>query len=201
MGTQDKFGDTLSELIAPGLFQDREKACYLAENGAAVVAASLNLKGRAFLRVSGKSMLPWFRPGDIVFVRKTETSQISRGNVIVFERNGCLFMHRVIRLINSHNGDESSARLIAKGDARVFADAPIGAGELCGHVEFLYRNGNEIRLASGWRKLFGKFLAAISPASRFWLPRQFEPQGPADDVAPTGCNLHEVTNFGGSPSF
>jgi signal peptidase I len=200
MGTQDKFGDTLSEFIAPGLFQDTEKACYSTGNGAAAVAGALNLKGRAFLKVFGKSMLPWFRPGDIVFVRKTDLSQILHGSVVVFENNGHLSMHRVIERISSRHGDASSARFITKGDSRVLADAPIGAGEICAQVEFLYRNGNEIRLASGWRKVFGKFLAAISPASRFWLPRYFEPQGPADDVIPTGCNLHEVANFGGSHS-
>ena len=198
MGTQDKFGDALSEFIAPGLFQDTEKACYSAGNSAAVVAAELNLKGRAFLKVSGKSMLPWFRPGDIVFVRRAETNQISRGNVIVFERNGCLFMHRVMGTINSHNGDENGVRLITKGDWCASADAPIGAEQLCGKIEFLYRNGNEIRLGSGWRKLFATFLAALSPVSRFWLPRSFELQDEADDVTPAGCNLREATNVSSS---
>ncbi|MHB8484180.1 MAG: S24 family peptidase [Candidatus Acidiferrales bacterium] len=200
MATQDKFGDTLSELIAPGLLQDARKARYPVENGAAVIAGVLNLKGRAFLKISGKSMLPWFRPGDIVFVRKTEISQISRGNVVLFENNGHLSMQRVIERISSRNGDASGAQFITKGDWRVLADAPISAEQLYGKVEFLYRNGNEIRLASGWRKVLGRFLAAISPASRFWLPRHFEPQGPADDVTPAGCNLHEVTNFGSSHS-
>lgn len=200
MGTQDKFGDALSELIAPGLFQDARKARYPAENGAAVVAEALNLKGRAFLKVSGMSMLPWFRPGDIVFVRKAEIGEIWPGNVVVFESGGHVCMHRVIERIRSPNGDASGSQFITKGDWCVLPDAPIGAEQLFGKVEFLYRNGNEIRLASGWRKVFGKFLAAISPASRFWRPRHFESQGPADDATPTGCNLHEVKNFGGSHS-
>lgn len=200
MGTQDKFGDTLSGFIAPGLFQDARKACYPAENGAAVVARALNLKGRTFLKISGKSMLPWFRSGDIVFVRKTEISQISRGNLVVFENNGHLVMHRVIEQISPPNGDASTTRFITKGDSCALADAPIGAEEICGRVEFLYRNGNEIRLASGWRKIFGRFLAAISPASRFWLSRYFEPQGPADDVVPAGWNLHETIHSGDSHS-
>lgn len=200
MGTQDKFGDTLSELIAPGLFQDTRKACYSSENGAAVVGAALSLKGRAFLKVSGKSMLPWLRPGDIVFVRKTDASQISRGNVVVFENDGHVSMHRVIERISSRDGDAGSARFITKGDARVLADAPIGADELCGRVEFLYRNGNEIRLASGWRKVFGKFLAVISPVNRFWLPRYFEPQGQSNDVTLSSCNLGEAIHSGESHS-
>lgn len=200
MGTQDKFGDTLSEFIAPGLFQDARKARFPAENGAAAIAGALNLKGRAFLEISGQSMLPWFRLGDIVFVRKTHVSQISRGNVVVFKNNGHLVMHRVIDRISSQNGNASSARFITKGDARVLPDAPIGAEEICGRVEFLYRNGNEIRLVSGWRKVFGDFLAAISPASRFWLPRYFESQGLADDVTIAACNLREMTNFKGACS-
>jgi len=187
MGTQDKFGDTLSEFIAPGLFQDARKARYPANNGAAAVAGALNSKGRAFLRISGKSMLPWFRPGDIVFVRKTETSHISRGNVVLFKNNGHLSMHRVIQRISSCDGDANRAQFITKGDWCVLADAPIGAEQLCGKVEFLYRNGNEIRLASGWRKLFGKFLAVISPASRFWLPHSCRLKSRLDDVTASGC--------------
>ena len=200
METQDKFGETLSEFIAPGLFEDARKVCHPANNGAAAVAVGLNSKGRAFFKISGKSMLPWFRPGNIVFVRKTQISQISRGNVVLFKNNGHFSMHRVIQRISSRNGNANGAQFITKGDWCVSPDAPIGAEQLCGKVEFLYRNGNEIRLASGWRKLFGKFLAVISPASRFWLPRYFESQEPADDVTSARCNLHEVTNFGGSHS-
>ncbi|MGH9863966.1 MAG: hypothetical protein ACRD4H_00975, partial [Candidatus Acidiferrales bacterium] len=93
-------------------------------------------------------MLPWFRPGDIIFLRKTDLREISRGDVIVFERNGRLCMHRVITLCASHNGKKSSAWFISKGDSVAEADEPVCAEEFRGRVEFLYRHGREIRLDS-----------------------------------------------------
>lgn len=62
MGTQDKFGETLSEFIAPGLFQDARKARHPANNGAAAVAVGLNSKGRAFSKSPGRACCRGFDP-------------------------------------------------------------------------------------------------------------------------------------------
>ena len=48
-------------------------------------------------RVFGASMFPWIRSGDLVFARRFGYEQASPGDVILFERNDRLFVHRVLR--------------------------------------------------------------------------------------------------------
>ncbi|MGH9709735.1 MAG: signal peptidase I [Candidatus Acidiferrales bacterium] len=193
METQEKQSSGVPEFIAPGLFRDAKAVCYPAESGARAAAKALNSKGRAFLAVSGKSMLPWFRPGDIIFLRKTDLREISRGDVVVFERDGRLCMHRVITLCSSRrNGEENSAWFVTKGDSVAEADEPIYAREFRGQVEFLYRHGREIRLDSAWRKLLGKCLAVISPAGRFWLPHFRRLKNQLDNVTASSCDSLEL---------
>ena len=193
MGTQENESRAVPESIAPGLFGDARAVCDFAENGASAVAKALNSKGCAFLRVSGKSMLPWFRPGDIVFLRRVDLKQISRGDVVVIERDGRLCMHRVITLSVSRD-EGHSAWFITKGDSVAEADEPTYARDFRGEIEFLYRNGREINLNSVWRRLFGKFLAVISPASRFWLPHFCRLKNCLDDVTASGCDSLELRN-------
>ncbi|MHB8541511.1 MAG: S24 family peptidase [Candidatus Acidiferrales bacterium] len=187
MGTQGKSAFVVSDLIAPGVFQDGAAPRYSTESGASAVAGILQSKGRAFLKVAGKSMFPWFRPRDIVFVRRADFKSLSCGDVVVFERNGCLCMHRVLSLRISGDRESGSLSAITKGDAVADADEPISAREFRGKVEFLYRNGSEIGLESLGRRLFGKFLAVISPASRFWLSPFCRLKNHLDDVTASSC--------------
>lgn len=170
MGLQTDQRSTTAPPFAPGPLFNTDAMRYGSEGAAAEVAAILSAKSRAFLKVSGKSMLPWIRPRDVVFVRRSEISAISRGDVVVFERDGRLCIHRVISTRVSGNDARSTVALITKGDSVAAADEPVFAEHLRGKVEFLYRRGREIRLDSACRKMFGKLLAKISPASRFWLP-------------------------------
>jgi len=194
METQEKQSAGVAELSASGLFRDAKLACYPAEDSACAVANAIDSKGRAFLRVSGKSMLPWFRPGDIVFLRRAELRDLSRGDVVVFERDGRLYMQRVIALCDSPNSATNSPVCITKGDSVAEADEPICAQEFRGQIEFLYRNGREIKLDSGWKKLLGKCLATISPASRFWLPGFCRLKNQLDDVTAFGCDSKDLGN-------
>lgn len=53
--------------------------------------------GELRLNVQGSSMTPFLRGGeDTVILTKPEN--IKKGDVVVFERNGCYIMHRVIAL-------------------------------------------------------------------------------------------------------
>jgi signal peptidase I len=134
------------------------------------LAKAIQEKGWAFLKVSGKSMFPWIRERDVVFLRRASIDAIACGDVIVFEKNGLLCMHRVL-VVNGNPGDaNANVALITKGDATADADAPVSSEEFRGKVEFIYRRNREIRIATGWRKLFGRFLAFVSPATRWWKP-------------------------------
>jgi signal peptidase I len=134
------------------------------------LAKAIQEKGWAFLKVSGKSMFPWIRERDVVFLRRARMDTIASGDVIVFEKNGLLCMHRVLTVNGNPGEPNDNVALITKGDATADADAPVSSQEFRGKVEFIYRRHREIGIATGWRKLFGKFLAFISPATRWWKP-------------------------------
>lgn len=191
MEIQQKSTIVVSELVAPGLFRDASAACYSSESGASAVSKLLRSKGRAFLNVSGKSMFPWFRPGDVVFVRRADFSRLSSGDVVVFERDGRLCMHRVLSFRISAGREPGPLSVVTKGDAVAEADEPMYTQDFRGKVEFLYRNGREIRLGSAWRKLFGKCLAVVSPASRFWMPHFRRLKNHLDDVTAANCDPRE----------
>ncbi|MFZ0211095.1 MAG: signal peptidase I [Candidatus Acidiferrales bacterium] len=141
-----------------------------ADNGPKEVAGILSAKGWAFLKVSGKSMLPWIRPGDVVFLRKAKIEEIERGDVVVFESNGSLCVHRMIAPCCSGAEQEKRFGLVTKGDCVAEADEPIFAEEFRGKVAFIYRNGKERALDAGWRKMLGKVIALLSPRNGWWLP-------------------------------
>lgn len=98
-----------------------------------LAAESLRLAGRLRLRVGGSSMLPAIRSGDILEVQARRACDIRPGSVVLFERGGRLFAHRVV-------GNGAGA-LVTRGDALAHADAAIGDAELLGEVITVERNG------------------------------------------------------------
>lgn len=133
-------------------------------------AAALQQKGWIFLKVSGKSMFPWIREGDIVFLRKAAIADVARGDVVVFARSGLLCVHRVLSLETRSTENQLATVLMAKGDATADRDDAVSADQFRGKVEFIYRRNREIRIAQGWRKYFGKLLAFGSPITSWWRP-------------------------------
>lgn len=125
-------------------------------------------KSWAFLKVSGKSMFPWIRENDVVFVRSVSINSMLRGDVAAFERDGILCVHRVLAVVRDSEAD--GIALITKGDAAGEKDDPLSAAGFRGKVEFVYRGSREIPIASGWRRPFGKLLALISPAIGWCKP-------------------------------
>lgn len=128
------------------------------------VTAILQKKEWAFLRVSGKSMTPWIREGDIVFLRRSRIFEVARGDVVVFEKASALCVHRVLAVRGHASDGERHVSLVTKGDATADADASVFCDAFLGKVEFVYRHNKEIRIAHGWRKYFGKVLSLLSPA-------------------------------------
>ena len=172
MPTQAQLFDNPSgkESICPGSRPSRP----------AEVTPAMDSRGWAFLRVSGKSMLPWIREGDIVFLRRTRILEIARGDVVVFERNGTTCVHRVLAIRGGVAQGEKNVSLITKGDATADADSPVSSDEFRGKVEFVYRRNREIRIASGWRRHFGKVLAFLSPATSWY--RRFSSKRSSDSA-------------------
>jgi hypothetical protein len=84
----------------------------------------------------GGSMLPAIRPGDILDIRHAALSIVVAGDIVLFERAGALFVHRVVR--------RDGRTLTTRGDAHWRADPPIDASQLLGTVTGLSRGESTV---------------------------------------------------------
>src|SRR5258708_30435290 len=48
------------------------------------------------LQVTGLSMLPSVRPGDVLFIERRDLREIAAGDIVLFARQGKLVAHRVL---------------------------------------------------------------------------------------------------------
>jgi signal peptidase I len=145
-----------------------------APDAARPVAEKMRSQGSACLRVSGGSMTPWMRSGDFVFIRRFDFAKVSAGEVIVFQRNGLVVVHRAIRCLKAAPSEKTASFLITKGDASDEMDAPVSAEEYLGRATRIHRGRRHIDLESFTQKLLGRLLARISPLSRVvYFPLRF----------------------------
>jgi signal peptidase I len=129
------------------------------------IAARLRANGSVCFRVLGASMFPWIRSGDLVFVRSFAYEQALRGDVVLFERAGRLFVHRVIRAAAAAAGGGESGALITKGDALDAEDEPVTPAEFLGRVIRVHRGDRHIDMGSIGRVMMGRLIARFSRAS------------------------------------
>lgn len=87
---------------------------------------ALRCYGCASLRVTGTSMWPALWPGDIVEIRTARFEEIEPGALVAFTRHERIFIHRVVRKV------DSSAILITRGDALSAEDPPVHESEFLG---------------------------------------------------------------------
>jgi len=130
------------------------------------ISEQLRANGSVCFRVLGASMFPWIRSGDLVFVRRFAFEQASRGDVVLFERDARLFVHRVLR--GGANGAGAADTLVTKGDALDREDMPVSRAEFLGRVIRIHRDDRHIDMESMGQKLLGRFLASVSRASSLW---------------------------------
>lgn len=131
------------------------------------VAEKVRIGGSATIRIVARSMFPWVRPGDQVFVRRYDFEQIRPGDVILYERANRPFVHRVVQRITRPVIGGSASFLVVKGDALDRADAPVSAKEFVGRGIRIHRGKHHIDLESFSRNLLGKILARTSRWTRF----------------------------------
>jgi signal peptidase I len=129
------------------------------------IGAKIRTNGSACFRVLGTSMFPWVRSGDFVFVRRSDFATASVGEVVLFEREQRLFVHRVLRHATDKSAGQTRPLLITKGDALDRKDAPISMEEFLGRVTRVHRGQRHIDLETLGRLILGRFLALVSPAS------------------------------------
>ncbi len=130
------------------------------------VAAVVRANGTVHLRVSGSSMLPWVRPGDLLQILHTDPKRTCPGEIILFTRDGRLFVHRVIR----KDQRPDWPLVVTKGDALPHADAPLSGPEFLGRVISIDRGGRRIDLQAPTQIALGRLLSRLSVSSRFWFP-------------------------------
>ena len=103
--------------------------------------------------------------------RRSEIDQARVGEVVLFERDGRVFVHRVLERAEADPKGMSVLSLITKGDALDGADAPVSPDDFLGRVIRLNRNRRHIDLESYGQTLRGRLLAwASSYSAVFYRP-------------------------------
>lgn len=106
--------------------------------------------GKQFwLTVTGDSMWPYVRDGDMVLVSH-DGSQIQPGDIIVLWQAGRLLIHRTIFVL----GDKGHPTFFTKGDNAPHFDPPASAEEIIGRVLMLKRAEQLVSLhTTRWRTM------------------------------------------------
>lgn len=116
------------------------------------------------LAVTGTSMLPLLRPGDLVVVAPGAHAY-PVGTIVVFRQGEQLVVHRVVRRWGPEHW-------LTKGDNGP-VDEPIVAASIIGVVIAADRNGVRWALDHPWWRLWGWLIARqiVAPAMQRWLVR------------------------------
>jgi len=101
-----------------------------------LAAETVRAFGALRLRVTGSSMLPAIRPGDVLLIRQCGVDGPAVGDVVLFTRERRLFAHRVVA--------RSGAGLVTQGDGVARPDPRVDATELLGRVSHVLRRGRSI---------------------------------------------------------
>lgn len=101
-----------------------------------LAAVSLLKTGALRLRVSGSSMLPAVRPGDVLTIHRCPARDAARGDLLLVRRGDRFFVHRMLR----REGDA----IVTRGDAVRSADPPVAFEDLLGKVVSIERRGRSV---------------------------------------------------------
>ncbi len=99
---------------------------------------TVNIAGYSVMTVVSPSMEPEYKIGDIVITKKTDASELKKGDVITFssldpELNGGLVTHRINNIIEE-NGE---TKFETKGDANKIVDSDlVTEDKIYGKVQF-----------------------------------------------------------------
>lgn len=96
------------------------------------------------IRVTGQSMLPVLRAGDVVIAQAVQPAQARRGDVLVVQSGGDWVTHRLVHL--------SAAAVHLRGDALTAADQSVPLDAIVGRVSAIERDERRIDWqARRWR--------------------------------------------------
>ena len=112
--------------------------------------------GRLRMGVTGWSMMPTVRPGDMLLVEKVGYGDVGRGDLVLFARHRRLFVHRAI----GKTAAGPDGIVFTQGDSMPFADEAVNSSELVGRVSWILRGGRRRKPRTRLR-LFGRILSAL----------------------------------------
>ncbi|MCJ7706855.1 MAG: signal peptidase I, partial [Anaerolineales bacterium] len=101
--------------------------------------------------VSGVSMEPALRPGDIVIVRPVSAESLRVGDIVRFREGRTTILHRLVEI----RGSGPDREFLTQGDANNVPDRPVTEGEIEGRVILILPKIGW--LAIGVRQLIGWF--------------------------------------------
>lgn len=113
----------------------------MSERERAALRAWRHTGGTLRIIVSGASMAPLLRPGDLIEVEALAPEALRPGTILVVQDSGGLLTHRLARA--------QAGTLILWGDALPTHDPPLPVGALLGHVVARERSGHRLALR-GW---------------------------------------------------
>jgi signal peptidase len=120
----------------------------------ALAADTLRAGDSIRVQVLGSSMLPSIWPGDVVSIDKVLVAEITRGDIVVCERDDRFFVHRFLGKRESKDG----IRWETRGDSMPQNDPPFSEGQLLGRVSAIFRGGRAI-IPTRTRSMLTRFLS------------------------------------------
>jgi hypothetical protein len=124
------------------------------EGRCSLAAEALRSWGTLKVRANGVSMLPTLWPGDVLTVQSVRPEQVEPGEIVLYMRQKCFFIHRTV----SRDLTRNKTFLVTRGDCMFEDDPPIGGGELLGKIIEVRRAGSifmPARRLSPFRRLVG----------------------------------------------
>jgi hypothetical protein len=135
-----------------------------ARSTAAIALEALDAFGRLRLRLTGTSMLPTLRPGDIVDFSSFHASQAKPGDIVLFRRESGLVTHRVVTC--------NTDALITQGDSLDAPDLAVAHADVLARAVGLTR-GNRLldwnRASRSPRLVTRWWFRRFDMATRMWL--------------------------------
>jgi signal peptidase I len=149
----------------------------------------LRSSGRLRLQVTGWSMLPTIRPGDVLLIERAHAEEVSEGDIVLLSRDRRLIVHRIVR--------QEGGAMLTQGDGNPTADSPVDATDVLGKVSFILRNGRCIEPQKSLRvseravaalvrrsAVAARFLVGIHDMCQTSQVQVSQPQIPNDRVVP-----------------
>lgn len=115
-------------------------------------------KGKIHLRLSGFSMYPFLKEGDVALIKKEDISTLKIGDVIVFKQEQKMIAHRLMEIKKIGNQYE----LITKGDTSKKNDPLFSEHSYVGKIISFHRNEKNVTITSNYFELIGRIIVKTS---------------------------------------